>query len=491
MQLNGRVSRRWKKMFILVLALLPSLLLAQPYIFFPQWSWAQNGGYSRPSPSGAGLSAPSGGTSYARPAPYATSNHASSSSGGDRAISRHNSAQALQSYRNSNTPSAPRADQRRLPVDHGGGYWNAQQRHEVPAGYGSTWGTKGSYPPMPAGYQSGPSRFGAWDAVMLWALLNNITSSRSRNFFAENQTDPGYLQWRAETNRLATNNPALAAKLTQLDQQLAQNSDNGGQRNANAGTTAGAEEDYTLFILLIGAAFLVGLWWMRRRAAPSTGPKVNVPAGISGSTQMRFRVGMTIPLDPAPFILSAGLTKIVPPADGNLISVEAVGLVSDGTSAVGGMTLHRLYLPGRIGFFSLHLGASGQPDECRYFFLMDQVTPATAEDWAFWLDPAQGMIGWPEFQTKDGALYGRIWAAGNARVPPRQQIELLRDLSGDSSRNLHSMLYGRPTGIKPPAPATEYILVEAVEQDGAAWIDIHVGIDINPAALALPSVAFT
>jgi hypothetical protein len=486
--------QRWQKMFIFVLTLLPTLLLVQPYMLWPQPLWAQNGGYSRPSSPGASLNSSSGGASYARPPPYATRNYGSSSSGGDRAISRRNSAQALESYRNSHTPSAPsRADQRRPQFDYDRAYRNyAQQYHEVPAGYGSTWGTKGSYPPLPSGYQAGPSRFGAWDAVMLWALLNNVTSSRSRDFFAQNQTDPAYLQWRAEMNQLATNDPQVAAKLTQLDRQLAQNSGaEAAGPNAHASIPAAeADGGYTILIVAIGVAFLVGLWWTRRRAATTATPKVNVPAGISGSAQMRFRVGMTIPLDPTPFILSTNLKKIVPPAEGNLISVEAVGLVSDGASAAGGMTLHRLYLPGGSGFFSLHLGASGQPDECRYFILLDQVTPATAEDWAFWLDPAQGIIGWPEFQAKDGVLYGRVWAAGQARVPPRQQIEALRGLSGDSSRNLQAMLYGRPTGIKPPAPATEYILVEAVEQDGSAWVDIHAGIDINPAALTLPSVAF-
>ena len=91
-------------------------------------------------------------------------------------------------------------------------------------------------------------------------------------------------------------------------------------------------------------------------------------------------------------------------------------------------------------------------------------------------------------------LYGRVWAAAlNTRAAAAfsQQIETIQDLSGNSSRNLQAMLYGRPSGIKPLAPATEYILVEAVEQEGAAWIDIHVGIDINPAALTLLSVAFT
>jgi hypothetical protein len=482
MQLNARGSRRGKKTFILALSLLLSLLLVQPYIFLSQPAWGQNGGYSRPGSSSTSLGSSSRSTGYARPPPYATRSYGASSSGGDKAISRRNSAQALQSYQNSNTPSA--ASQANGSA--------VRQRQEVPAGYGSSWGKTGSYPPMPSGYQSGPSRFGAWDAVMLWALLNNVTSSRSRDFFAQNQTNPSYLQWRAETDRLAANDPELAAKLTQLDRQLAQNSNAGAVRNANAGVPAKETDGgYTMLIVVIGIAFFIGLWLMRRRVTRSATPRVNTPAAISGSAKTRFRVGMILPLDPTPFVLSTGLTKLVPPGEGNLISVEAIGLVSDGAGAAGGAALHRLYLPGSSGFFSLHLAASGQPDECRYFSLLDQVTPATAEDWAFWLDPARGMIGWPEFQTKDGVLYGRVWAAGSTRVPPRQQIETIQELSGNSSRNLQAMLYGRPSGINPPAPATEYILVEAVEQEGSAWIDIHVGIDINPAALTLPSVAFT
>jgi hypothetical protein len=43
------------------------------------------------------------------------------------------------------------------------------------------------------------------------------------------------------------------------------------------------------------------------------------------------------------------------------------------------------------------------------------------------------------------------------------------------------MLYGAP-----PAPATEYILVCAIETRGQAWVQIDAGIDINPAALNLP-----
>jgi hypothetical protein len=402
-----------------------------------------NGGYSRPAAS--------------------SNSYGFSPGGGDAAISRQNAGQALQSYRTANAPPPPTP---------------------TPSGFGNSWGRPGSYPPPPPVYNAGPQRFGAWDAISLWALLEAVNTPRSSNFFTQNQYDPGYLKWRAEMNQVAASDPQVAGKLAQLDRELG--------RKPQAGTApAAAEGDFTLLVLVIGIALFAGLWFLRRRAQagarPTPAPGLPVPAGIGGSTQTRFRVGMTLPLDQTPFILSAGMTKVTLPAEGNLVSVEAVGLIADG----GSVALHRLYLPGRGGFFSLHLGALGDPDECRYFSRIDQVAPATPPDWGFWLDPTQGMIGWPEFQTKDGILYGRVWAGGAGRVPPREQIETIRDVAGERRRALHAMLYGRATGAQAPAPATEYILVEAIEQDNAAWVEIHAGIDINPAALTLPPVAFS
>jgi hypothetical protein len=166
-----------------------------------------------------------------------------------------------------------------------------------------------------------------------------------------------------------------------------------------------------------------------------------------------------------------------------MISVEAVGLVED-----AGTQLHRLYLPGATAFFQLHLGAHGAPDECRYFARLDEIQPVDQAEWGQWLDPTQGMIGWPAFQTKDGKTYGRAWAPGQTRIPPRQQVETLQALGGTTQRNLQAMLYGGPTGAAPPAPPHEYILVAAVADRGQAWVEIHAGIDINPAALSLPAV---
>jgi hypothetical protein len=458
-----------------VARLLLALLVLQPFGMWLPTAWADSGGYSRPSSSG--YSAPS----YSRAPPYATSDYSRppasssqsygfSSSGGDRAISRQSSGQALQSYRAANTP-AP------------------QNQAPTPPGFGNSWGQPGSYPSPPPAYTAGPRRFGAWDAVTLWALLEAVNTPRSSNFFAQNQNSPDYLQWRAEMNRLAPSDPQVAPKLAQLDKQLGKPASN---IAAQATNTEAADEGITMLVLMLGVVLFAGLWYMRRRAKARLADQANpgrsafTPASIGGSSKTRFRVGMTLPVDQTPFILASGMTKVAPPEEGNLVSIEAIGLIADGPAAA----LHRLYLPGRNSFFALHLDQLGAADECRYFSLIDQVTPATQEDWAFWLDPAEGMIGWPEFQTKDGTLYGRVWAGGTTRVPPRDQLETIRDLSGDRGRTLHAMLYGRPTGAPAPAPATEYILVEAVEQDGAAWVDIHAGIDINPAALTLPPVAF-
>jgi hypothetical protein len=164
-----------------------------------------------------------------------------------------------------------------------------------------------------------------------------------------------------------------------------------------------------------------------------------------------------------------------------LLSVEQIGTVES-----TGLRWYRLYVAGGRGFFQLHLDAAGQPDECRYFSLLDEVAPADGEEWALWLDDHEGMIGWPTFATKEGQHYQRHWSAGTTRLSPRQLTETLETAGAPiAPRHEHAMLYARPTGAVAPAPVTEYLLVSAVEQDAAAWIALWIGIDIPIAALQL------
>jgi hypothetical protein len=316
-------------------------------------------------------------------------------------------------------------------------------------------------------------RSGGYGTAAFWAMLGALSASDRAAYFRQSQVDPGYQQWRQQVVR----DPTTAARLAALG-------DSEGAAPGDAGTTAAAASGGSSMIwivLFIAVAAFALLWLARRRAAQH--PVVSSAPGISGSTATRFRVGQTIPLDPAPFLLAAGATKVRPPPGSGMISVEAVGLLED-----AGAQLHRLYLPGRTSFFQLHLGADGTPDECRYFSRLDEVQPADQAEWGQWLDPAQGMIGWPAFQTKDGQTYDRAWAPGQSRVSPRQQAETLQALGGLSQRSLQTMLYARPTGAAAPAPQIEYVMVAAIEAAGQAWVEIVVGIDVNPGALTLPAI---
>jgi hypothetical protein len=163
---------------------------------------------------------------------------------------------------------------------------------------------------------------------------------------------------------------------------------------------------------------------------------------------------------------------------GSLLNVVAVGTLRNG------VILNRLYIDDRR-FFQLHLDEAGNPDECRYFGLVDEVQPASPEEWAFWLDEREGMIGWPQFQMKDGKIYDRLWAAGPSRVEPRRFTEEIVNAQGTHTVTVATMLYGAATGAAAPAPETEYILLSAVEAEGRAWVDIRAGIDVNPASLNL------
>jgi hypothetical protein len=243
------------------------------------------------------------------------------------------------------------------------------------------------------------------------------------------------------------------------------------------------------WLILLGGAGAIGFlaWRRRQAAAPAPGGTQASPATRTRTdmapTAPRFRLGMTITCDPTPFLLGAGSIKLPPPAvaQGNArVSVQAVGRIREGSEE-----LTRLYLPDGRSFFQIYLDARGEVGECRYFAILDEVAPADEAEWGAWLDPQQGMIGWPEFQTQDGKLYARHWSPGADPVPPRPMPEAIETLEGTRQRQQQAMLYAAETGLAAPAPQVEYILVSAVEEGGRAWVEIRAGIDISPASLSL------
>jgi hypothetical protein len=407
-------------------------------------------------------------------------------------------------------------------------------------GYGSGWFGRRGWSVPDYAYRTGSS-FGIWDGLFLWFLLDNLTRPGYADFFHHHRDDPGYQEWRAEAERLGRENEQIRRQLDGLDRQLAEKE--GQPRDpaylppdtppevavaapkatgdARTPTTApasipvgeaaaselGAAADAGGFGLPLTMLVVVGggaaLMLARRRQAAGASDTTRAGGGgttgtiqsarnilrrkVSGEAYApsRFRVGMTLTVDPTPFILVAGVTKVPAPeaAGANaLVSVSAVG-----TLDAGAARLTRLYLPGESSFFQLHLrgGPGGEPDECRYFGRIDEVAPADDAEWAFWLDPAEGAIGWPEFQTKDGKVYQRAWAPGVGRVAPQELAERIETAAGARDVRRLAMLYAAPTGAQAPAPETEYVLVAAVEDGGQAWVEVHAGLDVNPAVLQL------
>lgn len=462
-----------------------------------------SGGYFRPSIRTPSIGVPSSSGGYSRSfGGFSRTPSIGAPSAGDRAISGRSGAEALQGYR-ARRQTAPSTAAPSGPTgfgSYGGGYsgtpaWAVNRGWSVPA----------------YAYRAPPS-FGIWNGLFLWFLLDTLSRPGHAAFFYNHQNDPGYQSWHADAERAAESDPQLKAKLDALDQKLAAQQGqpldpnylppgtdpemalaSDAQRGGSGGPSAAA------IPLVLGAGGLFLLWtWRRRhaerRAAPAGGSSTMALGPMKSAVDMLrhklsgegykpslFRVGMTLTMDPTPFILATGATKVpIPKFSGNnlLASVEAVGTLRDGA------VLHRLYLDEK-SFFQIHLDAGGAPDECRFFGLVDEVVPASEDDWAFWLDPQEGMIGWPEFQTKDGKTYERAWAPGPSRATPRAFTEEREELGGRKTAKLEAMLYAAPTGAAAPAPQTEYVLVALVEAGGEARIAIHAGIDINPAALSL------
>lgn len=190
-----------------------------------------------------------------------------------------------------------------------------------------------------------------------------------------------------------------------------------------------------------------------------------------------WRVGMPINLDETPFILADD--KLVTPKPGSDKGyVAAVGRLRHNTAS-----LVRLYLDGTT-FLQADLNPKGDTAELwRLFRQLDVVNPTTADDWEQWLG-AEGMIGWPTFQTKDGVVFTeRVWAPSESRIAP---FDFQETVEGDREPAKHTMmLYARSTGLADPAPQVEYALLELVERDGKRWIEIHAGIDVSPASLGI------
>ncbi len=498
-------------------------------------AWARgSGGYSRPSSGGYSRTPSFSGGGYSR-----GGSSSFGQSAGDRSFSRERSGNALGAYRQQQEFQRRQREYQPPPSYSGPSYsgpsysgpsysapsmpgWMTQPRDSRGrwVSRNNDWYSSRGWAPS-SYYTNGPRSFGVWDGLFLWSLLSNLNRSGSTDWFSNHRDDPGYQQWRQEAERQAATNAELKQRLDELDRQLAAKQGQPADPAylppdvppevaaapppartpstadiAPAGPAPSHGGIWVWPVLAVGAGGLGYLAYARGRSPSSGSPIMSQSGGAIGQaanivrhklsgqayTPDRFRVGMTIQLDPTPFILAGAAIK-VPQFEGGAagqVSVTAIGQVES-----GGTRLMRLYLPDEHSVVQLHLDKDGMPDECRFFGAIDEVTPADPAEWGAWLDNAEGMIGWPEFQTKDGKTYARVWSPGDARVTPRVLTESVQSIEGTRAVKSQAMLYAAPTGAPDPAPKTEYILVQAIEDGTRAYVQISAGIDINSTTLQL------
>ena len=96
----------------------------------------------------------------------------------------------------------------------------------------------------------------------------------------------------------------------------------------------------------------------RRPEAATCAPPARDPAA-DFSAAPRFRLGMTLTLDPTPFLLAGAALKVPAPSftqGSPQVSVQAIGRIREGREE-----LTRLYLPNGQGYIQIHLDGAG-PD---------------------------------------------------------------------------------------------------------------------------------
>ena len=162
--------------------------------------------------------------------------------------------------------------------------------------------------------------------------------------------------------------------------------------------------------------------------------------------------------------------------------ISAVGQMS-----LFGMTLIRAYLSNTDGAF-IHFATRGQEIlETRLYRPYDELYP---DDWAFWLADADGYIGYPVMQSKDGdggIQYQRSWSPSPQRIDPAMAIESVVGATGFTTTMRHRMMhYSR--ALK-DSKLAEHLLVSAVETDTAASVNFWLGIDVAASDLTVFAAA--
>jgi len=203
----------------------------------------------------------------------------------------------------------------------------------------------------------------------------------------------------------------------------------------------------------------------------------HAPPPLRTKTPLRLSQDSAVAISITPLVLSeaAGAAfKTDIPTDHKIIAV--------GQYSLFGNAYYRCYLSNLDGGFLHFAMRTWNIAETRLYRPMPEITPTTADEWAFWLDD-NGFIGNPDVQSPEGNKYLRTWAPSDQHIMGYQVIETIVDASGATTTVRHQMMQYQRALNDPKL--VEHLLVSATQTDTGMAVNLWLGLDVTPQDLTV------
>lgn len=184
-----------------------------------------------------------------------------------------------------------------------------------------------------------------------------------------------------------------------------------------------------------------------------------------------LRIGAILAVDVAETLRFEGLDLSWPLPQGELL-VEALSAMP-----LFGLTLVRAYARHQEDalLFQFNMDATGTLADISLFRLLQEIRPATPEDWALWLGQG-GLIGGRDLTAPNGLRSLRQWGDGDYAPPVEAEELIFTDPQAPPRCVFHQMmLYARDVGEE-----SENTLLSADKEPDAALVRAWVGVDMTP-----------
>jgi hypothetical protein len=189
-----------------------------------------------------------------------------------------------------------------------------------------------------------------------------------------------------------------------------------------------------------------------------------------------LRVGAILAVDEAEILRFEGLDLSWRPPRGEVLATALSSM------DLFGLRLVRVYAQNGDAplLFQFNLDASGNLLDISLFGLLEEIRPATADDWGVWLDPG-GLIGGVDLNAPNGQHYQRQWGEGDYVAPVAVTERLYTDPKALPRVVDHRMaLYARQVGEE-----NESVLLSADTDTDESLVRAWIGLDLTPVGVRI------